>query len=186
MHCLKTKSNKLFSQQAAGRSHSQPPLGLDQIGCPHGARSGDGKDPKKFSVLNSPHQRMAPTTSDISHVNAVERRQETRESAYPMPAALMEIRDKVRAFEAHVDERALTARRWAQQAEHLRHVTPSGRVEDGGETIRLGVVSPGCRACKAGSWDCIFLSMACNLSCAFCLTPLGFAKASAFSALVAI
>ena len=100
-----------------------------------------------------------------------------------MPAALMEIRDKVRAFEAHVDERALTARRWAQQAEHLRHVTPSGRVEDGGETIRLGELSPGCRACKAGKWDCIFLSMACNLSCAFCLTPLGFAKASALSAL---
>ena len=94
-----------------------------------------------------------------------------------------EIRDKACEFEAHGDERAQTLRRWTQQAEHLRQVTPKVRVEDGGDTIRLGELSPGCRACKAGKWDCIFLSMACNLSCAFCLTPPGFAKASALSAL---
>jgi pyruvate formate-lyase activating enzyme-like uncharacterized protein len=105
------------------------------------------------------------------------------ESVRRMPAVLIEIRDQACEFEAHGDERAQTARRWAQQAEHLRQVTPNGRVEDGDDTMRLGKLSPGCRACKAGKWDCIFLSMACNLSCAFCLTPHGLAKASALSAL---
>jgi pyruvate formate-lyase activating enzyme-like uncharacterized protein len=99
-----------------------------------------------------------------------------------MPAALAYIRDEVSAFEAHASERAQTARQWAQQTDRLRKVTPRISVEDGGDTIRLGELSPGCRACKAGKWDCLFLSMACNLSCAFCLTPCGLAEVSAVPA----
>jgi pyruvate formate-lyase activating enzyme-like uncharacterized protein len=112
-----------------------------------------------------------------------DRQQPPMESVRRMPAALVDIRDEAREFEAHDGERAQTARQWAQQTEHLRQVTPRIRIEDGGDTIRMGELSPGCRACKAGKWDCLFLSMACNLSCAFCLTPCGLAKASALSAL---
>jgi pyruvate formate-lyase activating enzyme-like uncharacterized protein len=106
-----------------------------------------------------------------------------RESARRMPAALADIRDEACAFEAHGDERAQTARQWAQQKDRLQQATPRIRVEDGGDTIRLGALSPGCRACKAGKWDCLFLSMSCNLSCAFCLTPCDLAEVSALSAL---
>ena len=124
-----------------------------------------------------------PTPILPPELREIDRQQTRMESVRHMPAALMEIRDRACEFEAQGDERAQTARQWAQQAEHLGKVTPNGRVEDGGDTIRLGELSPGCRACKAGKWDCIFLSMACNLSCAFCLTPRGLAKASALSAL---
>ncbi|MCP3895121.1 MAG: 4Fe-4S cluster-binding domain-containing protein [Bacteroides sp.] len=58
-------------------------------------------------------------------------------------------------------------------------MNPRVLVEDDGDTIRLGELSPGCRACKDGKWDCLFLSLSCNLSCAFCLTPCGLTKASA-------
>ena len=50
-------------------------------------------------------------------------------------------------------------------------VVPEIHIEDGGETVYSGVLSPGCQACKAGAWDCIFLTMRCNLDCAFCYSP---------------
>lgn len=103
--------------------------------------------------------------------------------AFPLPAALTEIRTQADEFTGHARERMLAAQRWARQAEHLRHATRNTVVEYGGATIRLGELSPGCCACKAGRWDCVFLSMACNLSCAFCLTPAGYENASRLSAL---
>jgi pyruvate formate-lyase activating enzyme-like uncharacterized protein len=51
-----------------------------------------------------------------------------------------------------------------------RHV-PKVHIEDGGEVAYLGNLSPGCRACKDGVWDCIFTTMRCNLDCAFCYSP---------------
>lgn len=43
--------------------------------------------------------------------------------------------------------------------------------EDEGEILYLDQLSPGCQACKAGTWDCIFITIACNLDCAFCYSP---------------
>ncbi len=106
-----------------------------------------------------------------------------RKSVPRMPAALLDIWDEVCDFETHGDERARTARRWVQQIEYMRQVTPGIRIEDDGDTIRIGELSPGCRACKAGRWDCIFLTTDCNLSCIFCLTPCGLTKASSLSSL---
>lgn len=129
------------------------------------------------ALLASEQLFVASCTQSISYIT------QGMGAARRLPAALADIRDEAYAFEAHGDERAQTARLWEQQTERLRHVTPLIRVEDGGDTIRLGKLSPGCRACKEGKWDCLFLSMTCNLSCAFCLTPCGLGRFSMLSAL---
>jgi uncharacterized protein len=41
------------------------------------------------------------------------------------------------------------------------------------DTILLGELSPGCRACQDGTWDCVFLTWRCNLECRFCISPAG-------------
>jgi pyruvate formate-lyase activating enzyme-like uncharacterized protein len=48
---------------------------------------------------------------------------------------------------------------------------PAVRIVDE-EIVTLGDISPGCRACHQGTWDCIFVTMGCNLACAFCCSPL--------------
>jgi uncharacterized protein len=60
---------------------------------------------------------------------------------------------------------------WSEHAARVLNEAPGAVVEDGGETIYTGGLSPGCQACKAGSWDCLFLTPRCNLTCAFCLSP---------------
>ncbi|MDD4309404.1 MAG: hypothetical protein PHO32_03415, partial [Candidatus Cloacimonetes bacterium] len=54
----------------------------------------------------------------------------------------------------------------------LKEDMPFVTIEDGGETIRMGELSPGCMLCKEGRWDCLFLTPLCNLSCTFCISPL--------------
>ncbi len=98
---------------------------------------------------------------------------ESEPAAAPMPDALKQIQAQARLFQAGSRERAQTAQEWRGQVERLRQGAPSARVEDDGETVRLGDLSPGCAACKAGRWDCLFVTMRCNLSCPFCLTPRG-------------
>jgi pyruvate formate-lyase activating enzyme-like uncharacterized protein len=44
-------------------------------------------------------------------------------------------------------------------------------IEDGGDTVRIGDLSQGCRLCKDGAWDCLFVTSMCNLNCHFCLSP---------------
>ena len=66
--------------------------------------------------------------------------------------------DRLRgAWEAHVS-------RAMQQIEGLN-------VKEQGESLVLGALSPGCQACKDGTWDCIFTTMRCNLDCDFCYSP---------------
>jgi pyruvate formate-lyase activating enzyme-like uncharacterized protein len=95
----------------------------------------------------------------------------------PMPDSLPEklkpIWRQARAFQQLDGERKKTQTEWQRQVEKIRQTVPSARVEDEGETVRLGDLSPGCAACKAGRWDCIFVSMRCNLDCVFCLKPSG-------------
>ena len=55
-------------------------------------------------------------------------------------------------------------------------------IQAGGETVCLGELSPGCQACKDGSWDCVFLTHQCNLACAFCYNPQSIAQEAAGSA----
>jgi pyruvate formate-lyase activating enzyme-like uncharacterized protein len=48
---------------------------------------------------------------------------------------------------------------------------PGLHVEDGGEVSYLDGLSPGCQTCKDGTWDCVFITMRCNLDCPFCYSP---------------
>jgi pyruvate formate-lyase activating enzyme-like uncharacterized protein len=78
---------------------------------------------------------------------------------------------------------------WAAHVERVRQEAPYAVVEDAGETVFTGALSPGgglspgCRACKAGAWDCFFLTDDCNLACPFCCSPAGHGTQPALSAL---
>ena len=60
---------------------------------------------------------------------------------------------------------------WARHVERVRVEAPYATIADSGETIYSGGLSMGCRACKSGLWDCLFLTMECNLACPFCCSP---------------
>ena len=100
-----------------------------------------------------------------------------------LPEPLVCIRNEARIFQEHAGERAQTESDWQRQTEGIRKGVPGISVEDDGDTIHLGDLSPGCLACKSGQWDCLFLAMRCNLKCAFCLTPQHLADLSMRSAL---
>ena len=57
---------------------------------------------------------------------------------------------------------------WRNHLEIVKKEIPEAFIEGDGEIIYTGELSPGCRACKEGSWDCIFITMRCNLDCNFC------------------
>ncbi len=63
------------------------------------------------------------------------------------------------------------AARWQAHLQAVQARAPYAQVEDGGETVALGALSRGCQACKSGGWDCLFLTMDCNLDCPFCCSP---------------
>jgi pyruvate formate-lyase activating enzyme-like uncharacterized protein len=60
---------------------------------------------------------------------------------------------------------------WAAHVAQAQRWIRGLHVEDGGEVMYLGGISPGCQACKEGTWDCIFTTMRCNLDCGFCYSP---------------
>jgi pyruvate formate-lyase activating enzyme-like uncharacterized protein len=60
---------------------------------------------------------------------------------------------------------------WDAYLAQARAEVPSLEIEFGGESVHLGKLSSGCRACKAGTWDCIFTTTRCNLRCEFCYSP---------------
>ncbi len=60
---------------------------------------------------------------------------------------------------------------WDRHVQKVRAEAPYAAVTDGGETIFTGELSMGCRACKSGVWDCLFVTMNCNLACPFCCSP---------------
>lgn len=60
---------------------------------------------------------------------------------------------------------------WEAHCSRAQDLIPEIHIESKGEIVYLGELSPGCKACKAGVWDCIFITMKCNLSCDFCYSP---------------
>jgi pyruvate formate-lyase activating enzyme-like uncharacterized protein len=60
---------------------------------------------------------------------------------------------------------------WQAHVSAVRRQIPGVHVEAEGEILHLGELSPGCQACKEGTWDCVFTTMRCNLDCAFCYSP---------------
>lgn len=101
----------------------------------------------------------------------------------PLPDGLREIRDAVLSFQDGAGDREKTRTQWEKQMAALERAVPAVVVAHEGQTVRLGDLSPGCAACKAGQWDCIFATMDCNLNCDFCLKPEGLALPPMFSAL---
>lgn len=97
----------------------------------------------------------------------------SKRSTHDLPAPLREIYEAVRQAEVELPPSNLDAlrRTWEEHVARLRQEVPDARIEDEGEIVVLGELSPGCRACKDGTWDCIFTTMACNLDCAFCYSP---------------
>lgn len=94
----------------------------------------------------SPATAILPTP-----LNAI--RDEVARNQLP-PSGLERLRE---AWEAHV----------ARAVQQIEGVNVQGQ----GEILVLGELSPGCQACKDGTWDCIFTTMRCNLDCDFCYSP---------------
>ncbi len=88
-----------------------------------------------------------------------------------MPARLKAIYEEVGCL--HQEKSNLDALRedWEGHVAQARQHIPGVHVEADGEILYLGQLSPGCQACKDGSWDCIFTTMQCNLDCEFCYSP---------------
>jgi pyruvate formate-lyase activating enzyme-like uncharacterized protein len=88
-----------------------------------------------------------------------------------MPARLKAIYEEVSCL--HQEKSNLDALRedWEVHVAQARQRIPGVHVEADGEILHLGQLSPGCQACKDGTWDCIFTTMQCNLDCEFCYSP---------------
>jgi pyruvate formate-lyase activating enzyme-like uncharacterized protein len=92
-------------------------------------------------------------------------------SAIALPAPLREIREQVSQLQlprSNLDELRPT---WEAHVSRARQQIQDLVVEGEGEALYLGALSPGCQACKDGTWDCIFTTMNCNLDCRFCYSP---------------
>ena len=100
-----------------------------------------------------------------------------------LPIPLQEIIQQIMARdEKYVPNTEQRRQLWEEHLQNIQ-VTDAGskntdtdqksflRIEDGGESIFTGSLSTGCRMCKQGAWDCIFMTMDCNLSCGFCCSP---------------
>ena len=87
-----------------------------------------------------------------------------------MPARLQEIYKEVHCRPRAKSNLDALLPGWEAHVSRARQI-PGVHVEAGGEILYLDDLSPGCRACKAGTWDCIFTTMRCNLDCAFCYSP---------------
>ena len=87
------------------------------------------------------------------------------------PAPLREIVQEVRSRRPAPPNLEAMRATWAEHVATARSEVPGLHVEAGGEILHLGELSPGCRACKEGTWDCLFITMRCNLQCAFCCSP---------------
>jgi len=92
-------------------------------------------------------------------------------SSGALPEIVGRIAEEAALYSADESARAATRAAWERQVALVRAEVPEAIVEDAGETVRIGALSPGCVACKSGTWDCVFVTMRCNLSCAFCLRP---------------
>lgn len=108
---------------------------------------------------------------------------ESKTTTDNIPELLKQICAEAEAFQSSSQERWQTASKWPKQVEQIQEDIPSVHIENNGETVYLGNLSPGCAACKAGLWDCILVTMRCNLDCDFCLRPRDMALPSMYTVL---
>jgi uncharacterized protein len=88
----------------------------------------------------------------------------------PLPAPLQTIITSL-ADPRPVSNLASLRAGWETYLTQAQEQLPELHIEADGESVYLGHLSPGCQACRAGSWDCIFTLTQCNLRCEFCYSP---------------
>jgi len=88
-----------------------------------------------------------------------------------MPTRLQEIYQAVRCLAPIRSNLDALQPIWEAHVSRAKEQIQGIHVEAAGEVMVLGDLSPGCRMCKEGTWDCIFTTMQCNLDCAFCYSP---------------
>lgn len=88
-----------------------------------------------------------------------------------MPACLQDIYQATNAHRAVESNLDALRPLWRAHAAQARKLVPEAHIEANGEALYLGALSPGCRACKEGTWDCVFITMRCHLDCPFCYSP---------------
>ena len=88
-----------------------------------------------------------------------------------MPAPLRAIRAELEQRRPDVGNLAALKKAWQASLAMAREQVPGICIESDGEIVHFGGISPGCAACKAGTWDCIFITQRCNLNCEFCISP---------------
>jgi len=88
-----------------------------------------------------------------------------------VPEVLQRILDEVAGQSARQELLSELEAEWASHLAEVRQKLPGAHIEDEGGCLYLNDLSPGCRACKDGEWDCIFVTMECNLDCRFCWSP---------------
>ncbi len=89
----------------------------------------------------------------------------------PLPDGLEKIKQQVHAASLPKANINVFEPVWQSHVQEAGQIIPDICIESSGETLYLGELSPGCGACKQGAWDCVFITMACNLDCDFCLSP---------------
>ncbi len=90
-----------------------------------------------------------------------------------LPAPVARIAAEAARYSTGEPLRERTRELWEREVSLAESQVPGVVVQDAGGTVRIGELSPGCVACKSGTWDCVFVTMRCNLSCPFCLAPNG-------------
>ena len=89
----------------------------------------------------------------------------------PYPPLLQTILAEIAAGNVRRGSLDAVRTRWSDYCARVRQAIPGVQIEAEGEIVHLGRLSPGCQACKDGRWDCVFITMRCNLECPFCYSP---------------
>jgi len=88
-----------------------------------------------------------------------------------MPACLRAIKEEVSQPQQEKSNLDTFRQTWQEYIARARQQIPAIHIDADGEIVYLGELSPGCQACKDGTWDCVFTTMRCNLDCEFCYSP---------------
>jgi pyruvate formate-lyase activating enzyme-like uncharacterized protein len=94
-----------------------------------------------------------------------------KHSADPLPPQLAQIAARVQRSAGRMDRLSGQKMVWRAESFNMASAMPGVQIEAEGDICYLGQLSPGCLACRQGAWDCIFLTLACNLACPFCYSP---------------
>jgi pyruvate formate-lyase activating enzyme-like uncharacterized protein len=88
-----------------------------------------------------------------------------------LPPLLAGIAEEARRFEEQSRTLSELECGWQAFLERAKESLPGLTVKAEQATVCLGELSPGCQACKDGTWDCLFVTKRCNLNCSFCYNP---------------